>query len=175
MTVHSDWLGSVTVADSSAFARAAFEKLDRLLFALQPAALDRLRSTARFDDTSAQIVLHHVSGKDWLGVDLHYSEDLGGMFNPLGYEEYYQLRGDPPVEQDALDDLAVVLTSAYTIEETWWRGRRIRTVVKQTSGGEEVGVSVSGWPLLPPRWLLPANQLSVRRDSLSYGGRPTSN
>ncbi|GAB2591535.1 hypothetical protein [Microlunatus antarcticus] len=174
MTAHSDWLGSVTVADS-AFARAAFEKLDRLLTALQPAALDRLRSIARFDDTSAQIDLHHVSGKDWLDVDLHYSEDLGGMFNPLGHEEYYQLRGDLSVEQDALDDLAVLLTSTYAIEETWWRGRHIRTVVKQTSGGEEIGVSVSGWPLLPPKWLLLPNQLTVRRDSLSYGGRLTSN
>lgn len=173
MTAHSDWLGSVTVTDSAS-ARAALEKLDRLLSTLQPAALDRLRSTARFDDSSVQINLHHISRKDWLGVDLHYSEALGGMFNPLGHEEYYQLRGDPPVEQDALDDLAVVLTSTYAIEETWWKGQHIRTVVKQTSGGEEIGVSVSGWPLLPPKWLLPRDQLSVRRDSLSYGGRPAS-
>lgn len=168
---HSEWLGSVSVA-GSAFARAAFEKLDRLLDALQPRQLDRLRSTARFDDTSVQIDLHHVSGNDRLSVDLGYSEDLGGMFGPLGHEEYYQLRGDPPVEQDVLDDLALVLTSSYAVEETWWRGRRLRTVVRQVSGGEEVGVSVSGWPLLAPRWLIKRESTSTRRESFTYGGHP---
>lgn len=92
--------------------------MERLLSGLQPAALDRLRSTASFDDASVQIELHHVSGRNQSSIDHHYSEDLGGMFNPLGFKEYYRLRGRPPVEQDALDDLGVVLTSTYTVEET---------------------------------------------------------
>lgn len=173
MKVPSDWFGTVSLADT-AFASAAFEKVDQVLDALQPTELDQLRSFAGFADAHVQINLHHISGRDWSDVDLHYTEDSGGMFNPLGHEEYYRLAGEPAVEQDALDDLTVVLTSIYTSEETWWRGRRIRTVVRQTNGGEDLGTSVAGWPLLPPRWLLPRDQLTTRRHTLSYGGHAAS-
>jgi hypothetical protein len=89
------------------------------------------------------------------------------MFHLLGFEEYYQLRDGPPVEQDALEDLATMLTSTYEIEETRRRGHLIRTTVRTEEGGHG-GTSVSGW-LLPPRWVLPSRQLASRTRTVSYG------
>jgi hypothetical protein len=168
--VHSDWFATVSVAETP-FARAAFERVERLLGVLQPVELDRVRSTAGFGDAHVQLDLRHVSALRRADLVLHCTEDLGGLVNPLGYEEYDRpRRGGPPVEQDALDDLAVALTSTYSILETWWRGRRVRTVVTQTHEGEDLGTSVSGWLLLPPRWLLNRDQLTTRRRTVSYGG-----
>lgn len=171
MVERSRWFAELTVAET-AFARTAHEKVERLLASVRPTELDRSRSTASLGASEVRIDLHHAGGARRFGIQLHYSQDLGGMVNPMGFEEYYQLRGSPSVEQDALDDLAVVLASTYAVEETWWRERCVRTVITQTYGGDELGGSVSGWPLLPPRWLLPRSQLTVRRDSVSYGGQP---
>lgn len=171
MEVRSDWFGTIIV-DDTATATASFAKVEQLLASLQPVSLDRSRSTASFTETGVQITLHHVSGLDMLTVDLHYSAATGGMFYPLGFEEYYRLRDHPPVEDDALDDLRTVLRSAFDVEETSWKGRKIRTLVTQVEPGERSsGLSVSGW-LLPPRWILPQRQLTVQHHRYSYGIQP---
>jgi hypothetical protein len=164
--VQSQWFGTVSM-DANESSTASFSKVERLLSMLQPSAMDGDRSTADFTTAGVQLLIEHVSdpaGK----IDLHYTSSDGGMFHPLGFEEYYQLRGEPSVEQDALDDLAVVLASSYAIEGTRWRGRVIRRTVRaDRPGGEHGGTSVSGW-LIPPRWLLPRRQLVSRSRTVSY-------
>lgn len=169
----SDWFGTVTVNDTAA-ARTAFLKVEQLLTSLEPACIDRPLSAAHFTDVDVQINLHHSSGIAKLSIDLHYAAGGGGMFYPMGYEEYYQLRDEPPVEQDALDDLSAVLVSAFIIEESYWRGRVIRTVVTQIEPGDRAtGSSTSGW-LLPPKAFIPARILVTQSHRYSYGGqRPT--
>lgn len=94
------------------------------------------------------------------------------MMHVGGYDEYYRLRGEPPVEQDALDDLTTVLTSTYVITDTWWKGRVIRTVVTvRNAKGKDAGITTSGW-LLPPRWVLPRRQLTTQSRTVSYGCTP---
>ena len=176
MKVASNWFATVTT-DSSEAATAAFEKVEQLLTGLQPVSLDPARSTADFTLTNAQVDLHHISGLDMLAISVNYSADGGGMFNPMGFEEYYRLRDDPPIEQEVLDDLSIVLTSAFNVEDTYWKGRKIRTVVTQIEPGERSsGSSVSGW-LLPPRWFLPRSQLTTQTQRFSYAspaaGRPS--
>lgn len=167
MTPTSHWFASVTT-DASNAAAAAFEKVEELLTRVEPASLNSAASTASFAEGNAQVDLHHDSGLDMLTISVNYGSGTGGMFHPLGFEEYYRLRGDPPIEQDVLDDLETVLTSAFDVEETYWKGRKIRTVVTQVEPGERSsGSSVSGW-LLPPRWLLPRGQISSRRQRYSY-------
>lgn len=167
--VQSRWFATVSV-DSAQSSRASFAKVERLLWMLQPSAMDRDRSTADFTEAGAQLLIEHVSDPA-LKIDLNYTGSGGGMFSPLGFGEYYQLRGEPPVEQDALEDLVRVLTRTYSVEETMWRGRLIRTTVKAyEQGGEHVGTSVSGWLL--PRWVLPHQQLVIHTRTVSYGARP---
>lgn len=166
----SDWFSTVTVDDTAA-AAAAFMKVEQLLTGLQPTSIDRSRSTANFTNGDVQINLHHTSGIAMLAIDLHYDSDGGGMFNVMGFEEYYQLRGEPPVEQDALDDLIAVLVNDYTVDDTYWRGRKIRTVVTQIEPGERsTGSSYSGW-LLPARWFIPHRKLTTHSHRYSYGGQ----
>lgn len=167
MTIQSDWFATVTT-DGSEAATAAFDKVEQLLTRLQPVSLEPSRSTASFTETSAQVDLHHVSGLDMLTISVNYRADGGGMFNPLGFEEYYRLRDDPPIEQDVLNDLSTVLASAWNVEDTYWKERKIRTVVTQIEPGElSSGGSISGW-LLPPRWFLPRSQLTTRSQRFSY-------
>lgn len=169
---HSKWFATVDM-DAAESSRASFVKVERLLSMLQPSAIDRDRSTAAFTEAGVQLLIEHDIDPT-LKIDLHYTCSSGGMFSPLGFEEYYQLRGEPPVEQDALEDLAGVLTRTYSIEETPWRGRVIRTTVRAYEpGGEHVGTSVSGW-LVPPRWVLPHQQLVVHTRTVSYRARPAA-
>ena len=167
--LQSDWFATVTT-DGSRTAAEAFAKVEQLLARLQAASLDSTRSTASFTKESAQVDLHHDSGLDMLTVSASYSADHGGMSHPLGFEEYYRLRDEPPIEQDVLEDLGTVIASGFDVEETYRKGRRIRRVVTQVEPGERSsGSSVSGW-LLPPRWFLPQSQLITRRNRYSYTG-----
>lgn len=168
--VHSDWFGQVSV-DATDSSRAAFDKVEKLLTGLQPAAAQRARSTAAFTAAGVQIVISHMTDPK-MTIELNFDADGGGMFHPGGFEEYYRLRGEPPVEQDALDNLTATLTNTYVIEDTRWKGRVIRTkVTTQDSGGEHTGTSVSGW-LLPPRWVLPRNHVTTQSRTVSFGCRP---
>jgi hypothetical protein len=165
--VQSDWFATVNV-DAAVSPRASFARVEQLLNKLQPSAMDCARSTATFAETGVDVRIKHVDAPG-LEIDLHYTADGGGMFHPLGFEEYYRLHNEPPVEQDALEDLATMLTSTYTIEETRWRGRLVRTTVTADDpDSEHGGTMVSGW-LLPPRWFLPRNQLLIRSRTVSYG------
>lgn len=169
--VHSDWFGKVNM-DVTDPSRAAFSHVDQLLSSLQPAAIQRDRSTATVTAAGIQIVITHATDPR-MTIDLHYNADSGGMIHPGGSEEYYRLRDEPPVERDALDDLTTVLTSTYLIEETWWRGRHIRTVVAvKNAEGEDKATSTSGW-LLPPRWIIPRNRLTTQSRTASFGCRRT--
>jgi len=76
--VHSDWFASVSLAETS-FALAAFEKVERLLGAVQPEELDRVRSTATFADDHVQINLHHLSAMERSDLAIHYTKDSGGL------------------------------------------------------------------------------------------------
>lgn len=169
--VQSKWFATVNM-DAAESSRASFAKVERLLSMLQPSAIDRDRSTAGFTEGGGvQLLIEHVR-ESRLKIDLNYTCSGGGMFSPLGFEEYYQLRGEPPIEQGALEDLAGVLTRTYSIEETPWRGRVIRTTVRAyESDGEHVGTSISGW-LVPLRWIFPHQQLVVHTRAASYGVRP---
>lgn len=170
--VHSEWFQHATVDDTDS-SRAAFVKVEQLLTGLQPLAMDRVQSTAVSSAAGIEIVIRHVSDPE-LTIDLNYAADGGGMMHVGGYDEYYRLRGEPPVEQDALDDLTTILTSTYVITDTWWKGRVIRTVVTvHNAKGEDGGITVSGW-LLPPRWILPRRQLTTQSRTVSYGCTPAA-
>lgn len=80
--VHSDWFGHVSmdVTDSSG---AAFSHVDQLLTGLQPAAIQRDRSTAAVTAAGIQVVISHATDPK-MTIDLHYNADGGGMFHPAG-------------------------------------------------------------------------------------------
>lgn len=84
-------------------------------------------------------------------------------------EEYYRTdEADDLVSDQMLDELELLLTRVYTVEETTWRGRPVTTETSGPRPFEDPSVSSRVHLLTPLRPLLPGALLVTTRREVSF-------
>ena len=119
-------------------------------------------------DGTLVIELRHANNA---AADIIYrgGSGAGMLWWAGGAEEYYGDYGeDGPLERVLVSDLTERLGATWQVEETFWRGKRVRRVVREAGS-----IYVSGW-LLPPRWFIPRRRLQVTTRTTSFGSLPES-
>lgn len=164
----SDWFGRISMKGAAVTAPPVFHQLEELLSRLRPAALQVESSSVELwpEGVKAQMVHRNQL---MAGIEFGCAPEGGDIMSLVGLEEYYGNYGtDGPLSKVMLEDLARLLSSNYRVDETWWRGRMIRRVVRgpHMSGGGEIE-SHQGW-LIAPTWLMRKRNLSRRSFTVSY-------
>lgn len=164
MVDQSRWFGELHLDPSSSSA-LTLDDIERVLDSHGPIAVDRATSSADVAPGPSAEFQIRCSTEPNLNVNLIQDGDLYVVEHPSGVDEHY---GEPQIDQ-MLQRLAKVLSATYEIEDTFWRGRLVRTIHRQQGVDEpsEELEFVLGW-LPPPWWPLRRTRLETRRRTASF-------